>query len=349
MLLLKPLSGGLFPFPRLFPLSFQPVVVGRLLDAELLVEVVVGDRQVELPGDLREDIDLRRGVYLLLLRETEVPPGRVDAHAGENIGHVVIEHIEEIPLVSLGHLVLHLFVDSTQSLRAVFRGFGRQRIAEDKFGNLVVAPLAEPFVHIGRTGLVAGFYKIEFGVLVVEELCEASDIRGVLYRPLAGLLVVGVIDILLYGHTEELGELRPVAGGVPFVDDPRRRLRQQPQVVGTADEQQVGIILPRQADDVRLVTEDNPPYRIHMLAGDKVVVHPFPLPVELAEGKAPELGVDDVADQPVEPRGTNLLVHRVVRLAVPAELDVGAEHGVLPFLDDAGEVRVHENVGIQVI
>ncbi len=36
-------------------------------------------------------------------------------------------------------------------------------------------------------------------------------------------------------------------------------------------------------------------------------------------------------------------------LAVPAELDVGAEHGVLPFLDHAGEVRVHENVGIQVI
>ena len=207
LLLLKPLGGGLIPFPLLFPLPFQPVVIGRLFDTELLVEVVVGDRQVELPGDLREDIDFRRGVYLLLLREAKTTSGGVDAHAGEDVGHVVVEHVEKIPLVSLGHLVLHLFVDSTQSLRAVFRGLGRQRIAEDEFGNLVVAPLAEPFVHIGRTGLVAGFYKIEFGVLVVEELCEASDIRGILYRPLAGLLVVGVIDILLYGHTEELGEL----------------------------------------------------------------------------------------------------------------------------------------------
>ena len=52
---------------------------------ELLMKLI----EIELPGDLREDIDLRRGVYLLLLRETEVPPGRVDAHAGENIGHVV--------------------------------------------------------------------------------------------------------------------------------------------------------------------------------------------------------------------------------------------------------------------
>ncbi len=178
-------------------------------------------------------------------------------------------------------------MDSTQSLRAVFRGFGRQRIAEDEFGNLVVAPLAEAFVDIGRTGLVAGFYKIEFGVLVVEELCEASDIRGVLYRPLAGLLVIGVIDILLYGHTEELGELRPVTGGIPLVDHPRSRLRQQSQVVGTADEQQVGIILPRQADDVRLVTEDNRPYGVYVLTGVSSRSPPTPPPGRTGRGRNP--------------------------------------------------------------
>ena len=66
----------------------------------------------------------------------------------------------------------------------------------------------------------------------MKKLRQASGIRCILHGPLTGLVVVGVIDIFLYGHAEYLGELCPVARGVTLVNDPRSRLGQQAQIGG---------------------------------------------------------------------------------------------------------------------
>ena len=121
-------------------------------------------------------------------------------------------------------------MNRTQSLCAFFGRFGCQRIAQYQFGNFVVAPFAEAFIDIGRPCFVSGFRKFEFRVLGMKELRQTSGVGRILHGPLAGLVVVGVIDIFLYGHAEYLGELCPVARGVTFVDDPRCSLGQQPQI-----------------------------------------------------------------------------------------------------------------------
>ena len=72
-----------------------------------------------------------------------------------------------------------------QSLRAFFGRFGGQRIAQDQFGNFIVAPFAEAFIYIGRPRFVAGFRELEFRVLGVEELRQTSGTRRILHGPLA--------------------------------------------------------------------------------------------------------------------------------------------------------------------
>ena len=121
-------------------------------------------------------------------------------------------------------------MNRTQSLCAFFGRFGCQRIAQYQFGNFVVAPFAEAFIDIGRPCFVSGFRKFEFRVLGMKELRQTSGIRRILHGPLAGLIVIGVIDIFLDRHAEYLGELCPVARGVTFVNDPRCSLGQQPQI-----------------------------------------------------------------------------------------------------------------------
>ena len=76
-------------------------------------------------------------------------------------------------------------MNRTQSLCAFFGRFGSQRIAQNQFGNFVIAPLAETFVHISRPRFVAGFRELEFGVLGVEELRQTSGICRILHGPLA--------------------------------------------------------------------------------------------------------------------------------------------------------------------
>ena len=103
------------------------------------------------------------------------------------------------------------------------------------------------------------------------------------------------------------------------------------------------------AGDVSLVPQDEFSDRIHMLTRYQVVVHPFLQLVELAEREAPELGIEDVAHQPVEPRRLDLLVDGIVRLPVHAKLHVGAQHGILALFDDTRKVRIHQNILIEVI
>ena len=119
-------------------------------------------------------------------------------------------------------------MNRTQSLRAFFGRFGCQRIAQYQFGYFIVAPFAEAFIDIGRPRFVSGFRKFEFCVLGMKELRQTSGVGRILHGSLAGLVVVGIIDIFLDRHAEYLGELCPVARSVTFVDDPRCSLGQQP-------------------------------------------------------------------------------------------------------------------------
>ena len=73
---------------------------------------------------------------------------------------------------------------------------------------------------------------------------ERSCVVGVVDGPLSGFLVIGVVGVFLDGHAEDLGELRPVAGGVALVDDPWRSLGEESEVVGRADEEEVGVFVP---------------------------------------------------------------------------------------------------------
>ena len=162
-----------------------------------------------------------------------------------------------------------------------------ERVAEEQFRDLVVAPLAKALVDIGGSGLVAYLGKVERGVLPVYEGCEATHVGGVGYGALAASLVVGVVGVLLYRHSEHFGKLRPVAGGVALVDHPWRGLGEKAEVVGAAHEEQVGIFLPGDSRDVGPVTQDDAAHGVGVLAGHEVIVDPFPVSEELAEREAP--------------------------------------------------------------
>ena len=103
------------------------------------------------------------------------------------------------------------------------------------------------------------------------------------------------------------------------------------------------------AGDVSLVPQDEFPDRIHMLTRYQVVVHPFLQLVELAERKAPELGIEDVTHQPVEPGRLYLFVDFIVRLPVHPEFHVGAQHSILALFDDTRKVCIHQNILVEVI
>ena len=103
------------------------------------------------------------------------------------------------------------------------------------------------------------------------------------------------------------------------------------------------------AGDVCLVPQDEFPDRIHMLTRYQVVVHPFLQLVELAERKAPELGIEDVTHQPVEPGRLYLFVDFIVGLPVHPEFHVGAQHGILSLFKHTGKVGIHQNVLVEVI
>lgn len=100
--------------------GFQFVVIGRFFDTELLIEIVVGDRQLKVGAQLREYALLCGRVDVLLLGETELSAKGIDAHALKYVRHVVIEHIEDVSSVGLRHSVLHLLVYRAERLRSVF-------------------------------------------------------------------------------------------------------------------------------------------------------------------------------------------------------------------------------------
>ena len=82
-------------------LLFHFVVVLRLLYAESLVEIIVADGKPEVRLQLYEDIRLCREVDILWFREGELPAFRIDAHSGEDVGHVIVEHVQDKLLVGL--------------------------------------------------------------------------------------------------------------------------------------------------------------------------------------------------------------------------------------------------------
>ena len=86
-----------------------------------------------------------------------------------------------------------------------------------------------------------------------------------------------------------------------------------------------------------------------MLARYQVIIHPFLQLVELAERKAPELGIEDVTHQPVEPGRLYLFVDFIVGLPVHPEFHVGAQHGILSLFEHTGKVGIHQNVLVEVI
>lgn len=175
-------SGRLFS--RLL-FRLQLLVIGRFVDTEFLIEIVVVDGDVEVLLQLREDGYFGTGIRFLRFGETERTPFGVDAHAQQNVRHVVIQHVEHVLPVGLQYLVLYFLMNRTQSLRAFFGRFGGQRIAQYQFGNFVVAPLAEAFIDIGRPCFVSGFREFEFRVLGMEELRQTSGIGRILHGPLA--------------------------------------------------------------------------------------------------------------------------------------------------------------------
>ena len=78
----------------------------------------------------------------------------------------------------------------------------------------------------------------------------------------ACFVVVGFVDIFAYWHSEDFGELRPVCCRVPLVDNPRRGLCEQTQIVGIAHEKQVGIFVPRRTLYIGLLAQNKAAYRI---------------------------------------------------------------------------------------
>ena len=86
-----------------------------------------------------------------------------------------------------------------------------------------------------------------------------------------------------------------------------------------------------------------------MLSGDQVVVDPRSFAVELHERESPPAGGKDILDAAPEPRRLQLLIYAIIRFPVSLELYVQCQHGLDPFVDDAGQVRVHQYVAVQVI
>ncbi|KDS23585.1 hypothetical protein M089_0188 [Bacteroides ovatus str. 3725 D9 iii] len=183
----------------------------------------------------------------------------------------------------------------------------------------------------------------------MHEYRHASGTFRIRQRPLPCLVVIRGICVFPDRCAEHFRELRPVRHVVPLVYHPYGRLCEHSELFRFPDEEQVGVFVPGCSGGVRLVAQYEPAHRIHMLARYPVVVYPFPFAVELHEREPPEFRVQDVAYEAPEPRGAYLFVYRLVRLSVTSELDDGGEHGVFPFLDDTCQVRVHENVLIQVV
>ena len=304
---------------------------------------------MERGSELGEDVHLGSRVDVLLFGEAELAPVGVDAEAEENVCHIVVEDIEDIAAVGLGDPVLDLLTDRSERLRAILGRLGGECVAEDEFRYFVIAALAEPLVDIGRARLVARLDEVEGSVLAMYKDGERASIGGIVDGALARVLIVGFVGVLLDRHTEDLGELGPVAGGVALVDDPGGSLGKEPEVGGRAYKEEVGVVVPRGAESVGLMSEDDVLNGVGMLSGNEVVVDSLVLPIELAEREAPHLGIDDVGNEAGEPRRLNLLVDRLVGLAVSPEFDVGAEDGIASLLDDTREMGVHENVGIEVV
>ena len=122
---------------------FQLLVVLRFLYAELFVEKIVIDGQVEVPFQGGEDSHFGFRVRFLLLGETELSAGGIDAHYLENVGHVVVKHVQQETAIRLQLFVLHLLVYRAQGLCPGLGGFRGQRVAQYQFRYLAVATLAE--------------------------------------------------------------------------------------------------------------------------------------------------------------------------------------------------------------
>lgn len=118
----------LFLFLLLLP--FYLFVVGRFFYAELGVEVVVGDGKAERVAKLREHADFGCRVDVFFLGKDELPCCGIDTEVCEDVGHVVVKHVEDVFAVGQCDLVLDLLVHGSERLCAFFGRFGCECVAE---------------------------------------------------------------------------------------------------------------------------------------------------------------------------------------------------------------------------
>ena len=120
-------------FRRFLLLAFlQFVIVCRFLDPEFLVEIVVTHRQVEVRAQLCEDGHLFLRFDKLLFRIAELPACGVYSEHCEYVGHVIVEHVEDVLPVGERHFLLHILVYGSQCLCALVGGFGGERVSEEQ-------------------------------------------------------------------------------------------------------------------------------------------------------------------------------------------------------------------------
>ena len=288
------------------------------------------------------------GVFGLVVLEAAA--AGVESHVGQDVGQLIVEDVEDVLAVLAQDDVFALFLDRAQGLRAGVGGLGGQRVAQEELRELGVAEVGQPAVDVERAGLGRALHKVEARAVGVDVDLRGALLPGVLQQALAALVVGGVVGILAYRHSEYLGKLGPVAQVVVLVDDISRRHGQQPQVVGVAHQQQVVELVERGAGGVVLLAAYLAADGVDVLAAHHLACGPaVGVGVELEEREAPELGIEGVFDEVVEPRGADHLADALVGLPVGADEGYGRAGDVaLALLDDGGQVSIEHHVGVDV-
>ena len=178
-----------------------------------------------------------------------------------------------------------------------------------------------------------------------------THFRKVVHKLLSCFLIPCVIGAFPDRPSEDFREIRPIPDIVPFKDNPECGDGKVAYLTWLADVKKIVEVIPTLSGYVALMVKDHPIDGIEVLARNERVVNPSTLvPVELEEGPSDSFPfvVVQVSEKLEEPWGLDVLLHCLIQLAVPHELDRCRENCGLLFPQYGEQVAVKLHVLIQV-
>ena len=85
----------------------------------------------------------------------------IDAKSRKQVGHIVVQQVQNGKSVLLDKFLLHLVVHGSQGLCARFAGFGGEGVAQDSLAHFRVTAVNEGTVEIAAAGGITRFYEIK--------------------------------------------------------------------------------------------------------------------------------------------------------------------------------------------